>query len=140
MKFIVWMILGVLFFILELVTPGIFFFTSLSIGFFMAGLSTFFIRDIFVQWLIFLFFSVLSIFLIKLIMRKNGKPPVRLANTDALKGKTGIVLLDIVPSLNQGLVRVEGEEWKAVSDVEIKKGETVRVLDIEGVHLTVKKA
>lgn len=140
MKFIVWMILGVLFFILELVTPGIFFFTSLSIGFFMAGLSTFFIRDIFVQWFIFLFFSVLSIFLIKLIMRKNGKPPARLANTDALKGKTGIVLLDIVPSLNQGLVRVEGEEWKAVSDVEIKKGETVRVLDIEGVHLTVKKA
>ncbi|MDD5066007.1 MAG: NfeD family protein [bacterium] len=139
MKFIIWMILGILFFIIEILTPGIFFFTSLSIGFFMAGFSTFLFTNIYLQWTVFLIFSILSILIIKFIMRKNGGKPVRLANVDGLKGRTAVVIMSIQPSLNQGLVKVDGEEWRAVAEEEVKKGEQVRIQEIEGNHLIVKK-
>jgi membrane protein implicated in regulation of membrane protease activity len=139
MKFIIWIILGIVFFILEIITPTAFYFTSLSIGFFLAGLSTFFIKSPVLQWLVFVLFSVLSILVIKLFMKKNQDGQVRLANVDALKGKKGVVLIDIDPSLNKGLVKVNNEEWKAEAEETIRKGERIEVIGVEGTHLNVKK-
>ena len=134
-----WIILCILFFIIEIITPGTFYFVSLSIGFLLAGVSTFFISNPLIQWIIFAVCSILSIFIIKPFV-KDSKKPGRLANVDALKGQKGIVTEDIVPHTSQGQVKVKHEDWHAVADVDIKKGEIIQVLEIEGTHLIVKKA
>ena len=53
-------------------------------------------------------------------------------------GQTGLVMETIsVGSL--GLVSTHGELWTAMSDVDIKEGEEVRVVSIDGLRLTVKQ-
>ena len=56
-----------------------------------------------------------------------------------LIGALGIVTTDLAP---RGAVRVESEEWTAVTegDIVIKTGERVKVLKVEGVILTVARA
>lgn len=139
MSFIIWIIFFLGSIIIEILTPGSFYFFSLGIGFLFAGLSTFIIKNILLQWIIFIIASILSIFLIKFFVKEINPKNSRLANVDDVKGKKGVVLNDILPHVNQGLIKVGNEEWRAVSDHEIKKGEYVQVLDVEGTHLIVKK-
>ena len=59
-------------------------------------------------------------------------------NIDAIIGRTGIVLKDI--SRNEsGMVKVGNEQWHARSDEDIKEGEEIVVMSIQGITLTVKK-
>ena len=139
MRLLSWIILCIIFFIIEIIVPGTFYFVSLSIGFIIAGISTFFISNPMIQWIIFAACSILSILIIKPFVKDNKKP-TRLANVDGLKGQKGVVTADIIPHTSQGQVKVNHEDWRAVAEVEIKKGEIVHVLDIEGTHLIVKKA
>jgi membrane protein implicated in regulation of membrane protease activity len=59
-------------------------------------------------------------------------------NIDAIIGRTGVVQQDI--SRNEsGMVKIGNEQWHARSDEDIKTGEEVVVLSIQGITLTVKK-
>ena len=60
---------------------------------------------------------------------------------DRLIGKTGVVLETINPDTGKGEVRVESEQWSAVSaDGEvIDVGTRIYVLKIEGTHLIIKR-
>ncbi|GAI53510.1 unnamed protein product, partial [marine sediment metagenome] len=51
-------------------------------------------------------------------------------------GKIGVAATNIAP---EGLVRLKGELWTAVSKVSIKTGEKVVVKDIRGIKLIVVK-
>lgn len=51
-------------------------------------------------------------------------------------GETGEVLKTINP---EGQVSVHGEIWKAIADQKIKKGESVKVIDIAGLTVKVEK-
>jgi membrane-bound serine protease (ClpP class) len=56
---------------------------------------------------------------------------------EALLGKEGIATSDLSP---RGAVRVAGEEWSAIADVEpINSGESVEVIGVEGVTLRVHR-
>lgn len=57
-------------------------------------------------------------------------------NSDALIGKTAQVTKKISPS-HPGLVKLEGEIWRAQSDKDIEIGRSVVVQSISGVTLTV---
>lgn len=59
-------------------------------------------------------------------------------NADRVIGQHAIVTEDISIQ-SPGEVSVLGKKWTAVSDVNIKKGSTVKVLTIEGVKLRVKE-
>ena len=50
--------------------------------------------------------------------------------------ESGIAVTDIDP---EGQVRIHGEYWNAVSEEKIKKNEKVKVLNIEGLKLIIKK-
>ena len=54
-------------------------------------------------------------------------------------GKVGVAKTDISPK-KTGVVWVEAEMWSALSDEEIKAGEKVKVIDIKGLTLVVKRA
>jgi membrane protein implicated in regulation of membrane protease activity len=53
-------------------------------------------------------------------------------------GQEGFVTTEITPSAI-GAVKLRSQEWSAISDETIIVGEKVRVLDVEGVKLIVKK-
>lgn len=55
---------------------------------------------------------------------------------EGLIGEEGIASTRIA---NTGRVNVHGEIWKAMSDAPIKKGERVRVVDVQGLTLRVEK-
>ncbi len=59
-------------------------------------------------------------------------------NIDAIIGKTGVVMRDIT-RVNDGLVKVGNEQWRARAEEEIKEGEEITVISVSGVTLIVEK-
>lgn len=62
------------------------------------------------------------------------------SNTDALVGKTGIVLEELDAVQHSGRVRVRGEEWKALLEegASLESGRAVRVVRVDGATLIVE--
>lgn len=57
--------------------------------------------------------------------------------SEALLGKEGVATSPLAP---RGVVRVDGEDWSAIAEVEpIKSGELVEVIGVEGVTLRVHR-
>ena len=59
-------------------------------------------------------------------------------NIDRVLDMEGIVTEEIDKNL-PGEVKVDGKRWTAISDIDIKKGSTVEVLEIIGVKIKVKE-
>ncbi len=59
-------------------------------------------------------------------------------NVDSIIGKTGMVLREISENDN-GIVKIDHEEWRARAVENIPEGNEVVVIKISGVTLTVKK-
>ncbi len=138
----IWMILGIICVIIEILDPA-FFFLSLGIGCLATGLCSLFpfiYNSIPFQIALFVIFSFISF----LLMRKLGKKVLESSgeetNVFALKGKTGIVVTEI-QSDNKGYVKIGGEEWSAVSDdnSNIPLNTKVTVVDVSGNKLIVHK-
>jgi len=60
--------------------------------------------------------------------------------SDRVLNRPGVVLIEINPPLGTGMVRVDAEEWRAVSEDGgvIPKGAIIRVLRIDGTRLVVR--
>ena len=139
----VWIILGVIFVIIEIFDPALFF-IALGIGAIVTGLLSlipFFDGSFPLQIIT---FAVLS-FIAFLFTRRIGKKVLRhtgsQTNVYALKGQTGHIT-KAVPRDGKGYVKVGSEEWVAVTrDASaLEKGIKVKVLDIDGNKLVVEKA
>lgn len=131
----IWMILGILFVIIEIFDPA-FFFISLGIGAIITSLLALVPavgRSIPFQIFLFALFSFIAF----LFMRKLGKKllvnPGGETNVYALKGKTATVTQSIEKD-GKGYVKVGGEEWVAISQngESIPQGSKVQILDIDG--------
>lgn len=86
-------------------------------------------------------FVILGIFLLittRPILNKYIKPKNVKTNLDRIIGMEGIVTEEISKH-DLGEVKVDGKKWTAMSEEIIKKGETVRIIDIQGVKVKVKK-
>ncbi len=71
-------------------------------------------------------------------VRVHRRRPV--SGTDLLVGAVGVASEDFGGDEKEGSVYVEGEYWNAVSDVPIRGGEKVRVVEVEGLLLKVTRA
>lgn len=60
-------------------------------------------------------------------------------NLDEFTGKQVTVLQDVIPGKAGGQVEFKGTSWSAVSDQEIKKGETAVIAEMDGLTLVIKK-
>ncbi|MBD5230449.1 MAG: NfeD family protein [Bacteroidales bacterium] len=74
---------------------------------------------------------------------KLNKPDHRdqRSNMDAIIGRTGIVTEPIYPDGRQGRVKVDGDNWLAVTDAcycPVLKGETVEVLSYDSIVIKVR--
>ncbi|MEN3014300.1 MAG: NfeD family protein [Endomicrobiia bacterium] len=136
-----WIVVAIIFFIIEIITPGIFLFSCFGLAAIVAFLSSFFTDSVLIESVIFSLVSVISIYLLRPILIKIFTPDFVKTNVNSLIGKTGIVEEEIHDKKIMGLIRVENELWRAVSENDeiISKGSKVEVIRVEGVHLVVKK-
>ncbi|KKP24407.1 MAG: hypothetical protein SZ59_C0002G0253 [candidate division TM6 bacterium GW2011_GWF2_28_16] len=133
-----WLLIAILFLFLELATPGLFFFITFSIGSVLAGVMAFLGYSFFIQCISLITGFLVSFLIFKKYLKvtENKRVPT---NTDALSGKTGIVVKKINKN-NSGLVKVEGEVWAAISQNsgEILENTTVNIIAVKGNKLIVK--
>lgn len=136
-----WLVVGILFLIIEILTPGIFLFTCLSIGCLFALLSSIFTKSLLFQSIIFASVSVISIYFLRPILIKLFTSKIVKSNIDSLIGQRGVVLEPIDGEKISGLIKVQSDIWRAVAknNQKIFKDEEVVVEKVEGAHLIVKK-
>ena len=135
---IIWLVFGAILFITEMLTPS-FFLVWFGIGAVVAGIGAFLGLGFGGQWI--LFFAVsfpLTLLSRRFAKRITKESPIK-SNIDEYIGEKAVVLENIDPLENKGLVRVKKEEWRADAEECIPKGTVVEVVGYEGVHLKVKK-
>jgi membrane protein implicated in regulation of membrane protease activity len=139
MIWITWLIIAAILIIFEILIPSFFFFTCLAVGSVFAAAAAYFNISSWIEFVVFIVVSILSLYLIRPIFKKMmSKSETVNSNIDALIGTTAVVTERVTP-LRVGLVRVLGEIWRAESDIELETGETVKIKNIDGTTLTVKK-
>lgn len=137
---VVWFIIGLVLFLLELVLPGfvIFFF---GVGAWITALLCL-IADpgINLQVVVFAVTSVLSLLALRKMIQKRffySKEELSKEVEDEFSGKEAIALTDFEPG-KTGKVEFKGTTWKAESSLEIHEGERVVIKEKENFKLIVK--
>lgn len=137
---LLWTLICVLALILE-VSSGTFYLLCFAVGAAVAIVSSFFAIPLWAQVLVFVIFSCLCVFCVRPVVvkylhtdRRNRK-----SNADALLGREGVVIESITVE-KPGYVRIDGDEWRAVSKDgnNINKGAIVKVVARESIVLTVE--
>ena len=134
---LIWLLIVILLSIVEIMTVNL-----TTIWFIISGLVAFLLSFVNVSYNVqFCVFAILGIVLLvttkKWLQSKIDSKKVR-TNLDRVIGMTGIVTEEISKKEN-GEVKVDGKRWTAVSDHKLKVGDTVKILDINGVKLIVEK-
>jgi membrane protein implicated in regulation of membrane protease activity len=139
MTWICWIGVAVTLIIFEIITSSTFFFVCLALGSGFAAIAAWVTNLNWIIFTVFIIFSIFSLCFIRPIFKKViSKSKTVNSNVDALIGVDVVVTEKIVP-FKTGFVKVVGEIWRAKSDVEIDVGEVVKVRNVEGTTLVVKK-
>lgn len=135
-----WLILCGLCLVIEMFTVSfLMFFPGVSA--FFAFIAALLGANFTVQSSIFVASSALMIIFIRPLVTKLFKTKDVAMNSNALIGKSGIVLKDIKGHQSLGQVKVAGEVWSAISEDDsiITKDSKITVIAISGVKLIVKE-
>lgn len=136
---IMWIVLAVIFFIIEAATAQIVtvWFAVGSVGAIIANVIG---ANPAGQLVVFVAVSLLTLIIARPYLRKFTKTKVQPTNADMVIGKTGTVTETVDNFAETGTVKVNGSVWTARSadDCVIEKGERVEVLEIRGVKLIVR--
>lgn len=131
-----WIILAGICFIGEMLTTG-FFLLWFGVGASVSAVLNYLGFDPMIQFITFVLISVILIAVSRPFAKKITKEPPRKAVSDRLVGKKGIVIENVLPDTG-GVVKVEGDVWRAVSPNMIKKGGKIIVKKVESVKLHVE--
>jgi membrane protein implicated in regulation of membrane protease activity len=133
----VWIVAGLILAALEMVIPGL-----VIIWFGIAGVVTgilaIFIHNQYIQFSIFIVLSGVMVVLSQRIARRITHAEPEQVGANRMTNAIGLVVQDIKPP-ELGRVKVNGDEWRAQADTEITRGMKVRVLNVEGTHLQVRR-
>jgi membrane protein implicated in regulation of membrane protease activity len=133
---IMWLLAAVLLLLVELLTPGLFFFISFAFGSLFGALAAVLGYSFWWQSGIALGISLIQFFAMRRRLKQFTDSVHAPTNVHALQGKKGVVLAEISP-LQSGSVKVGGEQWAASSSMLCAEGAVVKVLRIEGNRLVV---
>jgi membrane protein implicated in regulation of membrane protease activity len=137
MPFYVWLILAIIFTLVEIFTTG-FFYACFAIGAVAAWATGLLTPNPIWQILVFCIVSVGLIPLTRIFARRVTDESIPQAGADALIGIQGIVLEAINSHENLGKVRVENQEWRASASVDIGVGTKIKVVAVKGATLLVE--
>ena len=138
MDTIIWLVLLIVFLILEAVTV-----TMVSLWFaagsLVAMIAAMLGAQIWLQAVLFLAVSGILLAALRPLVRKHITPKLTKTNVDAVIGSTGLVTVAIDNVTAEGQVKLGAMEWTArsVSGAPIAKGTLVKVDRIEGVKVFV---
>ncbi len=91
-----------------------------------------------IQVIVFALTTAVLLFFTRPVVLKYFKVNEIKTNVDSVIGQEGHVISRISANV-VGRVKLRAQEWSAISDEDIEVDEKIRVLDIEGVKLIVKK-
>jgi len=135
----VWTVVAVVFAVAEIFTAG-FFLLPVAIGAAGAAVLAWAGVDPVPQWLVFFGVSAIAFTYLQRFSRRQDEHQPKVG-ANRLPGAKGIVLSDIDPDRATGMVRVEGEEWRATSDDgPIGAGTRIAVVEVRGSRLVVVEA
>ncbi len=137
-NWMVWIIIAIVLFIVELVTPGTFFFFCIGVGAVVAAVASSLVNPV-ITWIVFFVVSIIMIVISRPIARGLNREKTRDANADELIGKKAKVTELIDADKHPGMAKIDGEVWLAKSEERIEKNEDVDILRIEGNYLIVEK-
>lgn len=134
-----WIIAAVALLVVEMVTPGLFFFACLGAGALVAALAAALGAPAGLVWTTFFLTSIALVLVVtplaKRFTRRLEAHPVGL---DALRGQRVLVVASIDLATGQGQVRVTGGAlWRAFAEQDIPEGTWVDVLGVVGTRLKV---
>ncbi|WP_294468546.1 NfeD family protein [uncultured Anaerofustis sp.] len=137
---LIWLVLLVLFVVVELLT------TQLVSIWFAGGslislILSFLDVSIAVQIIVFFITSVIFLCITYPLYHKYVKSEIVPLNADSLIGLYGIVIKEINNKKAVGQIKVKGQVWSALNEIDeiISEGEEVKIIKIEGVHVIVQK-
>lgn len=132
----VWLCIVIILILIEACTADL-----TTIWFIASGIVSLFLSiymdNLFLEVAIFSLGGILLLITTKPLLRKYMKPKKVALNLDRILEMRGVALEDI--DSTNGEVKVDGKVWRAFSDEKIKKGEFVRILEIQSTKLKVKK-
>jgi membrane protein implicated in regulation of membrane protease activity len=137
----IWMLLGFLLLLAELLTPGglylLFFGVAAIIVGLLAGLSL--VGPAWVQWLMFSLVSVLALSLFRRPLLKRLRPATLAQEVDSLVGETAIALEDMAADAI-GKAELRGAAWSArnVGGNSLARGQRCTVERVDGLMLCVR--
>ena len=137
MDWIFWLVLVIILSVIEIATVNL-----VSIWFVASGIVvmilSFFICDVAIESTIFAIVGIILLLVTRPIVAKLKSKDNAKTNLDRIIGEEAIVTEDITKN-NVGEVKIDGKRWSAISKNKCLKGDTVKVLRIDGVKLIVKK-
>lgn len=133
-----WIVIAGVCFIGEMLTSG-FFLLWFGVGASVAAVLNYLDFDPLTQFVVFILVSLVLLAVSRPFAQRITKEPPRKAVSDRLVGKKGVVMEDISPDKG-GVVNIEGDIWRAISPVEIKKDTKIVVKKVESVKLLVDVA
>jgi len=136
-----WVIIGFIFCIGEMLTPGMFFQLIFGIAAFITAVLSYYHVPVHWQWISFLLLSVLLFIILRKNIRFTSDKSSLQSNSDSLIGKEVKVKQTIEPNSIKGRVEIYGEEWIAITRDKnpIYAGEMVIVKEISGTKLIVER-
>jgi membrane protein implicated in regulation of membrane protease activity len=136
----VWTILAVAAAIAEIFTAG-FFLLPIAIGAFGAAILAWFGVNAIAQWLVFFGVSTIAFGYLRRFARHQDETQPNVGANRWVEAQ-GVVISDIVPDTGSGMVRVEGEEWRAMSSQRepIPAGTRIEVVEVRGSKMVVQRS
>ncbi|EKF49249.1 nodulation efficiency protein D (NfeD) [Thermosipho africanus H17ap60334] len=125
----------------EILTPTFFIFWF-GVGALASALVAFFVGNTIWELVTFIVVSGILVILTRPLANKISGKQTRKINVDEIIGKHALVLEDINNKAGTGIIKVNGDTWRAFSnddEIVIKKGEYVKILQVEGAHVVVEK-
>ncbi len=141
MEWYLWLIIGFIFIILEIIFP-VFVFLIFGISAILVAIPAYLHFDDLVQYSIFVSLSGLGLLFVRPFAKKfMFRGPEIKTNVDALIGKIGVVNLTLRGPNHRGEVKIGGEIWTARNESEeiIEIGQKVVVKKVVGSTLWVEK-
>lgn len=124
----------------EMATPGMFFLLPFGLAAILATALAFAGVPLALQWLAFVLGSAAAVAMTRPLARRLDRTaPSVGAGARRLIGQTGVVIGSLPAGGGPGVIRVEGEEWRAVTQhgMAIPVGSKVLVTDVTGTRLEV---
>ena len=136
MDVLIWILVAIVFVILELITSS-FFLVWFGIGAIVAALLNSLGFDIYVQFIAFAVVSLVLILSTRRFADRIAPESSKKTTAERLIGKTAKVLRQI--DENTFVVSVAGEEWSAHTNDAVDVDDTVKVVGINSIILIIEK-